>query len=285
MAAFIRANNLKEALERASQAATIVAGATDLFVRIREMRLRGVTPSEPMVDITGIPELQKVDMKSRRPFLGSAVTIKSLETDPDIDSRVPMLQRAAALFGSPQVRTMATIGGNVANASPAADGLSALTALAAVAEIASIKGKREARLEDLVIGPNRTSLEMGEIITGFYLDNLPKNGQSSFYKVGRRKALVIARVNLALCMDREMADPRVVVGACFPSPRRLNNVEELLRSGEPGPDLWRRAGAMAAGEFCSVCGWRSSTPYKVPALTNMVAGAMGALWNALGENR
>jgi CO/xanthine dehydrogenase FAD-binding subunit len=275
-------SSLKEALEIAFQGARVVAGATDLSIELRRLRLRGMIPEWPLLDITRIPELQNIDLQSERPFIGSAVTIARLETDAGIAGLAPMITLAARTFGSRQVRSLATIGGNVANASPAADCLSVLTALDATAEIASLSGKRESSLQDLVTGPNSASLAQGEIITGFYLDNLPPRPGQFFYKIGRRRALVIARVNVALSLDKDMADPRVVVGACFPSPRRLKDVEDLLKSGRPGQRLWNEAGKMAARTFCEVCGWRSSFSYKVPAVTNVLAGSLKAIWDRRG---
>lgn len=283
MDSYIIASSIKEALELAAVGAIVVAGATDLSIRLREMRLTGRTKNGHMVDIARIPELKTVDMDSEVPFIGAAVTIAQLKSDSNVTRRLPMLSQMAATFGSAQVRSAATIGGNVANGSPAADGLTTLTALAAKAEIASMSGRRSSSMEDLVTGPNRTSLHPGEIITGFHFDDLPTRSKSFFYKIGRRKALVIARVNVAICLDMDMADPRVVVGACFPSPRRLTDVEDLLKRGEPGHGLWFEAGKMGAGTFCEVCGWRSSTSYKIPAVTNVIAGALDTLWREIGE--
>ncbi len=283
MTSYMIASSIKEALELAAQGAIVVGGATDLSVRFREMRLIGDAPKEPMVDITRIPELRTIDMDSEIPFIGAAVTIAQLLGDSNVAQRLPILTQMAGTFGAAQVRSAATIGGNVANGSPAADGMTVLTALAAKAEIASLHGARRSSMEDLVIGPNRTSLGSGEIITGFHFDDLPSRSKSFFYKIGRRKAVVIARVNVAICLDSDMADPRVVVGACFPSPRRLTEVEDLLKNGEPGHWLWFEAGRMCAGTFCQVCGWRSSTTYKVPAVTNVIAGALETLWREIGE--
>jgi CO/xanthine dehydrogenase FAD-binding subunit len=89
-------------------------------------------------------------------------------------------------------------------------------------------------------------------------------------------------MNLAVCLDRDMTDPRVVLGSCFPSPRRLTSVERLLVSGTPGQELWKEAGKMAADQFVTVCGWRASAPYKVPAVANLMARALESAWASLG---
>ncbi len=119
---------------------------------------------------------------------------------------------------------------------------------------------------------------------GFYLDRpAPPPAGQVFLKVGRRRALAVARLNLALALDRELADPRVVLGSCFPTPRRLEVVEQLLHgAGEPGPELFARAGRRAAREFTAVCGRRSSAPYKLPAITALVARGLEMAWRGLG---
>lgn len=260
----------------------VLAGGTDLMVHLRRLQLHGAGLPEHLVDVTAIPEMNRLDMDADKPFLGAAVTFRRLETDGTVARRYPLLAQGAASVGSVQIRTLATIGGNVANASPAADGLTALTALGARAEIASSSGVRHIPLEQLITGPNTTCLIPGELIVGFELDRPPEGSVQRFYKIGRRRAVVIARMNLAVSMDREMTDPRLVLGSCFPSPRRLTEVERLLASETPGPELWQEAGKMAAEQFVNVCGWRASAPYKVPAVANIVSRTLGSTWEELG---
>jgi CO/xanthine dehydrogenase FAD-binding subunit len=282
MSKYVAATNLEQALEGLAEGAKVLAGGTDLMVHIRRARLYGAWQPDFLLDVTGVPELQRLELHGDRPFVGAAVTFRRLETDDAVRRWYPMLAQAAATVGSVQIRNLATIGGNVANASPAADGLTALAALGARAEISSLNGVRYLSLEELITGPNTTSLNHGELIVGFELDRLPDGSVQLFHKIGRRRAVVIARMNLAVCMDRNMSDPRVVLGACFPSPRRLTAVEQLLVSGTPGRELWNEAGKMAADQFVTVCGWRVSAPYKVPTVAVLTAKALESAWTALG---
>ncbi|MFH1116747.1 MAG: FAD binding domain-containing protein [Pseudomonadota bacterium] len=282
---YLAARNLAEALAGLDEGAKVLAGGTDLMVHVRRLRLCGAGMPEYLVDVTGVPELNRLDMDAHRPFLGAAVTFRGLETDETVAKRYPLLAQAAASVGSLQIRNLATIGGNAANASPAADGLTALAALGARAEIASSDGVRHIPLEQLIIGPNTTCLRPGDLIVGFELDRLPEGSAQRFCKVGRRRAVVIARMNLAVSIDGDMADPRLVLGSCFPSPRRLTEVERLLASGTPGPELWREAGKMAAGQFVEVCGRRESASYKVPAVAHLVSRTLESTWDELGVAR
>lgn len=279
---YLAPENLDEALEVLADGAAVIAGGTDLMLELRGKRLRGEDPPLRLVDVTRLPELNRVELESNKFFVGSALTFRRLQRDERVRRRYPLLSDAAATFGSVQIRSLATIGGNVANASPAADGVTALTALGARARILSHAGVRYVPLEDLITGPNETSLAPGELIEGFDLEP-PRDAEiQRFHKIGRRRAVVIARVNLAVRLHRDLAEPWVVLGACFPAPRRLTEVEDLVASESPGPALWEKAGRIAADRFTTVCGWRSSARYKVPAIANLVTTALESAWQEAG---
>jgi CO/xanthine dehydrogenase FAD-binding subunit len=282
MSEYLAPENLAHALEAVADGATVIAGGTDLMLELRRLRLRGEEPPLRLVDVTRLPELNRLELDNERPFVASAVTFRRLERETQVRQRYPLLAETAASFGSLQIRSLATIGGNVANASPAADGVTALTALGARARIISQQGVRHVPLEDLITGPNETSLAPGELIVGFDLE--PPHGAEvqRFHKIGRRRAVVIARVNLAVRLRKDLAESRVVLGACFPSPRRLTEVENLLASGSPGPGLWEEAGWIAADRFTTVCGWRPSVRYKVPGIARLVAAALESAWKEAG---
>jgi len=281
MSRFIMARSLEHALEvLATGSAKIIAGGTDLMIHLRKTRLSGGEAPETILDLSRLAELKRLEPDAVEPYVGAGVTFRALASDHQFARYLPLLAQAAATVGSVQVRQTATIGGNVANASPAADGMTALTALGARAEIASIEGTRLCSLEELVSAPNKTTLAPQELIVGFVLDTLPPLGQA-FAKVGRRQAVSVARLNLAVCLDPALDDPRVVLGACFPSPRRLMDVEKVIKQGDPSEDLWWAAGHQAAQHFTDVCGWRSSAAYKVPAVTRVVAHTLAQAWAGL----
>ena len=285
MTDYVIAETLGQALDFLGRRnARVIAGGTDLMIHLRPARatLQGLPGT--LVDVTRLPELNRFEPDGSSPYLGATITFRRLETDPQVAKLFPVLAQAASTVGSLQIRQMATIGGNVANASPAADGMTALTALGAMVEIASPNGVREILLEDLIKGPNVTDLQPGELILGFRLSPTPDSNRQAFQKVGRRRAVVIARMNAAVCLDQDLSDPRVVLGACFPSPRRLKDVETMISAGTPGRELWDQAGKMAADQFVNVCGWRSSAPYKVPAVTRVISRALETAWNRTGGN-
>ncbi|MEW5911984.1 MAG: FAD binding domain-containing protein [Thermodesulfobacteriota bacterium] len=283
MSRFIHAASLAEALAAlASGQGRVLAGGTDLMVALRAARLSGGELPAELVDVAAVPELQQLELEGPAPLVGAGLSFARLAADPGVRARYPLLAQAAASVGSPQVRHRATIGGNVANASPAADGVTALAALGAVAVIASAQGQRRCPLGELISAPYQTTLRPQELILGLALDPLPARTGQVFAKVGRRQALSVARLNLAVCLDERLQDPRLALGACFPTPRRLAEVEALLRAGRPGPALWRAAGAQAADHFTDVCGWRESAAYKVPAIRRVTARTLAQAWALLG---
>jgi CO/xanthine dehydrogenase FAD-binding subunit len=279
---FFKPANLEEALEAlTSPGAKALAGGTDLMIQLREKRQNGHELPGLIVDISRLEELTLMELGASPPYLGAGVSFRTLERDPEVLQNWPLLSQSAATVGSVQVRQSATIGGNVANASPAADGMSALTALGARAKVAGLQSKRTVPLEELIASPGQNRLEPGELIVGFELDAAPPAAGQCFLKVGRRQAVAIARLNVAAALDAKLSDPRFVLGACFPTPRRLKAVENLLQKGHPGPELWKAAGELAAQSFVDECGWRSSAVYKVPAIARVSALTLKKAWAGL----
>ena len=283
MSEFVTPRTLGQALEAMDRpGAKPLAGGTDLMIALRKAVRAGETPPELIVDLSRVPEMQEFLPEAKEPYLGAGLTFRFLENDPVTASVFPLLARAAATVGSVQVRQTATIGGNVANSSPAADGMSALCALGARAEIVSSGGTRFCPIGELITAPGKNTLLPNEIIKGFLLDKLPPKTGQVFAKVGRRQAVSIARLNVAVCLDENLEDPRVVLGACFPTPRRLTDVELLIKEGKPADALWQKAGKAAGAHFVDVCGWRSSATYKVPAIGRMMSRALADAWRILG---
>ncbi len=144
MSELIIARSLDEALEvLAREPARILAGGTDLMVALRRARLAGDQLPPLLLDLSRVPELLRLELEGPRPFIGAGVSFQRLESDPGLGRRYPLLARAAASVGSLQVRHSGTLGGNAANASPAADGFCSLTARGAWAFLSSPAGRRE----------------------------------------------------------------------------------------------------------------------------------------------
>ena len=222
----------------------VVAGCTDTLPWAREGRA-GDVEIPVLIDVTKIPELNVGDHRVR---LGAATPIQRFLDDAALGCAMPAMPRCAVWFADDQIRAQATLGGNVVNASPAADATPCLEAHDAVVELSSAKGKRSMALRDFITGPGKTQLADGELVTGFECDAFPGYG-GSFEKVGHRRSLVISVVCLAVMvkLDREgrtIVDTRLAIAGIRPVPRRLREIEELLRGKKLSGALLEEAADM-----------------------------------------
>jgi carbon-monoxide dehydrogenase medium subunit/xanthine dehydrogenase FAD-binding subunit len=216
----------------------LVAGATDLLPWAREGRA-GDVHIPVLIDISRLPELRERSIDDRRVRLGAATPIQRFLDDPALGRAMPAMPRCAVWFADDQLREAATIGGNVINASPAADGTPPLFAHDAVVVLASRRnGKiatRRLNIGEFIAGPGKTALADNEILTTIECEALPGHG-GSFEKVGHRRSLVISTVCLAALVKldpggRKFEDVRLCLGGIGPVPDRLRDVEQFLKSG------------------------------------------------------
>lgn len=267
------------ALHELGPSARVYAGGTDLMVQLREHapRLRGVTA---LVDLQHLHALREISETDTALQIGALASHTAVETSPIVQRHAPVLAAASSQVGSPQIRNLGTIGGNVANASPAADTISALAALSAEAEVASARGVRRVPLPELYLGAGKTALAPDEIIVSFTIPKKP-GWHSAFCKLGRRKALAISRLNAAvlLHLDGEtILEARIAPGCVFSAPDRVVTAEAMLEGQRASSALFARAAAETAEEMVRRSGVRWSTAYKKPALTAVVSEALEQAW-------
>jgi carbon-monoxide dehydrogenase medium subunit/xanthine dehydrogenase FAD-binding subunit len=226
------------AMERHRGRYRVVAGCTDTLPWARHGRA-GDVEIPVLIDVTRIPDLRESRVDDHRVWLGAATPIQRFLDDPALARALPSMPRCAVWFADEQIRAQATIGGNIVNASPAADVTPALIAYDAEVELAKSSGgrvlRRRVKLDQFVIGPNRTALEEDELLIAVECDALPGHG-GSFDKVGYRRSLVISIVCLATLVKldaqgRRFEDVRLALGGIGPVPRRLTDVETFLRAG------------------------------------------------------
>jgi len=214
----------------------LIAGATDILPWAREGRA-GDVDIPVLIDVSRIPELNVCEVGAKRVRIGAATPIQRFLDDPALGRAMPAMPRCAVWFADDQIRESATIGGNVVNASPAADGTPPLLAHDAEVELAALReGKitrRLVRLDQFIVAPSRTTIEADEILVAIEADALAGYG-GSFEKVGHRRSLVISTVCLAAVVKvdgegRRIDDIRLAVAGVGPVPRRLTDVENQLR--------------------------------------------------------
>jgi len=230
--------------------ARLVAGGTDLIIQLTE----GQRSANCLVDITRIPELDKITLEDGMIVLGANVTHRQAAESPLIRERATVLAEACRAMGSLQIRNVGTLGGNVVNAMPAADGSLALLALEAEAEIAHGTGRVWVPLQDLFAGPGVSRVDSTrEMLTAFRFQALSERQGSALERIARRRALalpiLICAVVVTLNEDSQAFDSaRIALGPVAPVPFRTSQAEESLRGAPIGRETMARAGEIAMQE-------------------------------------
>lgn len=253
-----------------------VAGCTDLMVRGPVALHR----MDRVIDLLGIPELRGIHEVDGGLEIGAATTFTEIRGSAPVRAAFPALVDAAGQVGGWQIQNRATLGGNLANASPAGDSLPVLMALDAVVIAAGRQGLREIPYSAFHTGYRKTALEPGEIIVRVRLPYLPEGSIQVFRKVGTREAQAISKVVVALAgrvEDGRIADLRLAAGSIAAVPVRLRRAEEAVRGLAPGEEAADRAGREAAGEVQPIDDVRSTAEYRRFALERVVRRMVLAL--------
>ncbi|HVA12523.1 MAG TPA: FAD binding domain-containing protein [Stellaceae bacterium] len=226
-------------MERHKDRYRVIAGATDLLPATRAGRL-GDIHAPMIIDLSRIAALRSVAVNAERVRIGACTEMARFLDAPLLARHLPVMLHCAVWFGDDQLREAATIGGNLVNASPAADAAPPLIAMNAVVTLESRDGgtrrRRDLPLEEFVTGPGTTRLAQGELLTAIECDSMAGYG-AAFEKVGHRRSLVISTVCVAALVRVDhwpgrFVDIRLAIGAIAPVPSRLRECEEFL-SGKP----------------------------------------------------
>jgi xanthine dehydrogenase FAD-binding subunit len=262
----------------------LIAGATDTFPWAREGRA-GDVHIPALIDVSRIPELRERRIDERRVRLGAATPIQRFLDDEALMRALPCAASCAVWFADDQIRVQATIGGNIVNASPAADATPCLIAHEAEVELAARTNgniaRRRVKLDNFVQGPGKTALEPGEILLAVECDALPGYG-GSFEKVGHRRSLVISLVCLAALVKvdkagRTFEGVRLAIGGIGPVPQRLTEVEDFLKAAPITAERLDRAADMPVELVAS----RTRQDYRREVVRGfMLRGLIGAVRRA-----
>lgn len=234
---------------RFGEEASFLAGGTDLMVQIE----RGRVAPRHVVGLHRVPGLAGIEANGRI-ALGAGVTHRAIERAPALEGALRCLIEGAEVIGGHQVRNVATVGGNLANASPAADLVPCLLALDGTVRLVGPDGERELPVERFLLGPNRTARRPDELLTLVSLPAPPAHSSSAFLKAGRRRAMEISVVcvaaRLTLDASRERClEARIALGAVAPTTVRAREAERALEGRPVGGEALERAAA-AAQEAC-----------------------------------
>ena len=207
----------------------ILAGGTDLLVQYYDQ----LYEVGSWLDLRNIEELRKVKIHKKCMVIGAMATHTQLEISEEIQKYFPVLSQAAADIGSPQIRNRGTIGGNIVNASPAGDLLPPLMAYQAQFKLVSAKKEMLIPAEEFFLGPKKTILKSNQLLTQIILPLPPKKTYGSWIKIGKRKALIIATITLALVVkmdenDEVIEDVSVCLGSVAPTPVEIKEIKEKI---------------------------------------------------------
>jgi CO/xanthine dehydrogenase FAD-binding subunit len=256
-----------------------VAGGTDLMVAVNYRHTR----PEAMLDLTGLAELREWTDEGDSVRIGSGVPYARITAE--LATVLPGLAAAARTVGSPQIRNRGTLGGNLATASPAGDGHPPLLATGATVEAVSVDGVRTIPIGEFYLGPKRSALKPGELITAV---TVPKaTGPQQFLKVGTRNAMVIAVCSFALALDLDTRRLGTGIGSAGPVPLTAPDAERLdLPWTDPArldDALAAEFGRRVAAAARPIDDVRGTAAYRRHALAVCAARALRRVWTAAHE--
>ena len=262
--------SIKEALEYISSEkdSKIIAGGTDLIIQISD----GFITPQMLIDISHIEKLKKIERTEEGFKIGAAVTLGEIASSKFLPQ---CLIQGAKSIGSPQIRNLGTIGGNICNASPCGDILTPIIVLEGELILISPYGKRRIPAKDFFVGPKKTVIAKDEILSEIIFKKIFLNeGSSSFSKIGNRNGQTISQVNVTIWLKKrersnEIEDIRIAVGSVAPIPLRLEKVEVFLKGKTINQEILKDALKMIDEQIKPISDVRSSESYR-----RMVIGSL-----------
>jgi CO/xanthine dehydrogenase FAD-binding subunit len=275
---FSSPSSVAEALKLLAQngsRAKVIAGGTDLVVQMKNK----LAAPKKIINLMGISDLTGIQKKGRGLRIGALVKHAALEGSPLLKEGWGILAEAAHKLGSPQIRNLGTVGGNLVNASPAADTAGPLLVLGAEAILASKKKERRVPLHSFFRGPGKTVLGKGEIVKEILIPPVPAGSVWAYLKLGRRKSLDLALTSVAVLLTLDPKTKicrraRVALGAVAPIPLRAKDTEKFLEGKTLDDDVIREAGERAQKECRPISDVRASAEYRKEMVKVLVGRAI-----------
>ena len=279
---YVRPNSVTEAIAALTSApgpALPLAGGTDILLDLQQGRH---SPVHTIVDLTEISEMKVIETRDDRFFIGAGVPLSRIARNPLVASHAQALVEACDLVGGPQVRNVATLGGNVAHALPAADGTIGLMCLDAQAEVAGPGENRRVPLPELFLGPGQSALQSGEIIVGFYVDQTKPGQASCFKRIMRPQGVALPIINNSVWLEREgdtIKQIRIGVGPGGAVPFRARKAEAFL-AGKPYSDETFKAALEALIEEVKfrTSKMRATSEYRYHLVKSLLKDTLETAW-------
>jgi carbon-monoxide dehydrogenase medium subunit len=265
---YLKPNDIKELLHFMAEnkdRATVIAGGTNLIPEMRD----GVRTPQVMVDVSDLPELAGIQLDNDSITIGAATTIAEITKSPVIREHFPILAKAAGELGNPLTRNRATIGGNLADASPCADTAPPLLALEAAVHITDAGGReRTVPMDKFFMGYRLTRLGRGDVMTRITLPLPDQKARGGHTKLGLRKAASICVASVALMLLKEnghIAKARIAFGSVAPQPIRAYALEALLEGRDLNETLLAECDALLKKDIAPISDIRGTQNYRQAA--------------------
>lgn len=262
---YLKPQSLEEVLSLLSQFGTkakLIGGGTDAIVMHRQNK---ISP-DLFISLRGVPGLDHIEGNGLLK-IGAMVTHRAIEQSPLIRERFPLLSEASSLLGSVQIRNVATIGGNICTASPSAETAPPLLVYEAEVHLISQGGERKISLESFFLGPGETALGQKEVLKEILLPSPPPHSRGAYLKLGRRKAMDLAVVNVAVLLTLNPKTgicerARIALGAVAPTPIRVREAEKIIEGNQLNDELIHKAGEQAKYGCSPISDIRASSEYR-----------------------
>ena len=269
-----RVANEQELLEGLSQPnSAILCGGTDVIVKMRS----GMIQPELLLDISQLESLSGIRVEGSSLVIGAATLESDIICSPLVTEHTPLLGSVLKQLGSVQIRNRGTLGGNIVNASPAADSAIPLLLYDTEIQIVGPKGERWIRLEDFFTGPGRTTLTSGEFVRTLRLPIPDDEFTPFFHKVGKRNALTIAIASLGVLLRVEggvIQELRVAVGSVAPTPLRLRGIEKQLTGRALDDSFISEARDLIVNAISPISDVRASADYRKNVIGDLLVRAL-----------
>ena len=276
----LQPRSLSEALEAKGEygeRAKVLAGGTDLMVLLKERKLK----TEAVISLRHLRDLNFIRENPDGVTLGALVTHTDVGGSAVVRGRFPDLAEACLQIGAAQIQNLGTVGGNLCNASPAADTAPPLFLLDAVLTLASTHGERGVPIHEFFLGPRQTVLKPDEILKEIFIPKVSGRRGATYLKLGRRQAMEIAIVGLGMAIhlngsDQVVSECRIAMGSVAPTVLRARSAEAVLREKEISNELVDEVAAVAADAARPISDVRASADYRTDMIRVLCRQAIQA---------
>lgn len=270
-----------EILSKYGKEIKVIAGGTDLLIQYYD-RLYEVNG---WLDLKNIKELKDIRINKNKIEIGAMVSHAQLEKSEDIKEYFPVLNQAAADIGSPQIRNRGTVGGNIVNASPAGDLLAPLMAYKAKFKLLSTQGEKIVPAEEFFIGPKKTILEPTQLLTQVILPLPSEKTYGCWIKIGKRKALIIATITLALVVEmakdnKTVKDVSACLGSVAPTPIEIKEIRKKMVGKNFNQLDFNQLGQLAEDKISPIDDIRGTREYRKDVAKNIMINALEGIDSA-----